>query len=310
MTTTGQLGQTPVELTSPQDDDLRLWSVTTIIDVLDKQGLMWWAAGRTADDAIDSEATWKAMLSDRGRLEAWKWLRMAHKRSPLNLLSATDLGGVAHSVCEQYALSGEKPDAAFISDLIYRKGGEFIDLDHETDTITQMLDQFDRWLQQFQPSYQATEVCVYSPTYGYAGQCDAFLTIDGTRFIADYKSSREPFDGQGRPKTPYPESVGLQLAAYRGAEMAAVWRPRRFEQFRRRYYALSPQEQELAVPVPEVDTGLVIMLTTQACDAYPIKCDDEVHTAFLYCLEMARWVNETSKTVMGEPLTPETRPDA
>jgi hypothetical protein len=29
--------------------------------------------------------------------------------------------------------------------------------------------------------------------------------------------------------------------------------------------------------------------------------------SFLYCLEMARWVNETSKTVLGEPLTPETK---
>lgn len=307
MTTTNQLGQEPVTLTGPADDDLRLWSVTTIIDILDKAGLMWWAAGRTADDAIDSEATWKAMLQDRGRVEAWKWLRMAHKRSPRDQLSATDLGSVAHSVCENYALTGVEPDTEFIRETIWRKGGDFIDLDAETDTVTLMLNQFDGWLQQFQPSYQATEVCVYSPTYGYAGQTDAFLTIDGVRFIVDYKSSREPFDGQGKPKTPYPEQVGLQLAAYRNAEMAAVWRPRRFEQFRRRYYALSPQEQELAVPVPEVDTGLVIQLTTHACDAYPIRCDEEVHMYFLYCLEMARWVNDVSKTVLGEPLTPETK---
>jgi hypothetical protein len=46
-------------------------------------------------------------------------------------------------------------------------------------------------------------VCVYSPTYGYAGQADAFLTIDQTRFLADYKTSREPYDGGGQLKTPY-----------------------------------------------------------------------------------------------------------
>lgn len=305
MTTTNQqLGQEPVQLTSPADDDLRLWSVTTIIDILDKGGLMYWAAAQAANEAIDSLATWQAMLHDRGREETVKWLRDAFRRRPKTLLSATDLGGVAHNVCETYALTGTKPDDDFIREAIYRKGGDFVDLDSEADTIGLMLDQFDKWLQQFTPSYQATEVCVYSPTYGYAGQCDAFLTIDGVKFIVDYKSSREPFDSQGRPKTPYPEQVGLQLAAYRHAEMAAVWRPRRFEQFRRRYYALSPAEQELAVPVPEVDTGLVIMLTTHACDAYPIKCDEEVHTYFLYCLEMARWVNDASRTVLREPLTP------
>jgi hypothetical protein len=147
-------------------------------------------------------------------------------------------------------------------------------------------------------------VCVYSPTYGYAGQSDAFLTIDGVRFIADYKSTRKPRDGRGQPKTPYPEQVGIQLAAYRNAEYAAVWRPRRFEQWRRRYYLLGPTERELAVPVPQVDTGLVIQITPEACEAYPIRCDEEVHEAFLFTLEAFRWVSETSKKVMGKPLVP------
>jgi hypothetical protein len=305
-TDTQQLGQAPVELTSPADDDLRLWSVTTIIDILDKKGLLYWAAAQAAEAAIDNLATWQAMLKDQGREETVKWLRNAFNRRPKYQLGAADLGTCAHSVCENYALSGTKPDEDFIREAVWRKGGEFVDLDSETAVVTKMLDRFDDWLQQFTPSYQATEVCVYSPTYGYAGQCDAFLTIDGVRFITDYKSSREPFDARGKPKGPYPE-VALQLSAYRNAELAAVWRPRRFEQQSRRYYALSPTEQELAVPVPEVDTGLVIYLTPEACHARPVRCGEEVHQYFLFCLEMARWVNEASKTVLGEPLTPETK---
>jgi hypothetical protein len=301
--TTPQLGQEPVDLTSPADDDLVCWSVTSIIDVLDKAGLMWWAAGMTADAAIDSQKTWQAMLEEGGRDQAWKWLRMAHKRRPKNQLSASDLGSVQHTVCETYALTGERPDEEFIRDHIFRKGGDFVDLDAETAVIGRMTDQFDKWAQRFSPSYQATEVCVYSDTYGYAGTADGFLTIDGVRFIFDYKTTRDPYDAQGRPKGPYPESVGLQLAAYRNADFAAVWRPRRFEKQFRRYYCLSPAERELAVPVPEVDQGLVIYITTEDCSAYPIRCDAPVHRSFLYCLEMARWVNETSKTVMGEPLS-------
>jgi hypothetical protein len=167
-----------------------------------------------------------------------------------------------------------------------------------------MLNQFDGWLQRFTPSYQATEVTVYSPTYGYAGQADGFLTIDGVRFLIDYKTTRDPFDSRGKLKTPYPEQVALQLSAYRHAEAAAVWRPRRFEKFRRRYYLLSATERELAVAVPEVDTGLVIQLSPESCESYPIRCDEEVHTAFLYVLEAFRWLQETSKTVMRDPLTP------
>lgn len=300
--TTADLGLEALDIDQADNEDLVLWSVTTIIGVLDKPALLYWAAEQTADAAIDSQATWQAMHDDEGREAAVKWLRDARFRRPKTRLSDTALGSVVHKVCETYALTGTKPDKAFVEQLVVHEGGPQVDIDAELHTVGLMLNQFDGWLHRFQPSYQATEVCVYNPTYGYAGQADAFLTIDGVRFIADYKSTRKPRDSQGRPKTPYPEQVGLQLAAYRNAEFAAVWRPRRFEQWRRRYYALSPAERELAVPVPEVDTGLVIQITTESCEAYPIRCDTEVHEAFLYCLEAFRWVQQTSKTVMGKSL--------
>src|SRR5262249_8182711 len=148
----------------------------------------------------------------------------------------------------------------------------------------------------------ATEVCVYSPVYGYAGTADAFLTVDGFRAIGDYKTSREALDSQGKPRTPYPEQVGLQLAAYRHAEFAAVWRPRRMEKFRRRYSLLSESERALAVPVPEVDGGLVIQITPESCEAYPMRCDAEVHRAFLYVTEAFRWAEQTSRTAMAPAL--------
>lgn len=302
MTTSPTLGLDAVEVDKPDDDDITLWSVTTIIGALDKPALLYWAAEQSASAAVDNLATWQAMLEDRGKEEAVKWLRDARFRQPKNILGAAVLGTITHNVCETYALTGVKPDREFIRELVAHHGTPQTDLDSETSVVTAMLDQFDGWLHRFQPQYQATEVCLYSPTYGYAGQADAFLTIDGVRFLADYKTTRQPFDSKGNLKTPYPEQVGLQLAAYRNAESAAVWRPRRFEKFRRRYYLLSSSERELAVPVPEVDTGLVIQLTPESCESYPIRCDSEVHTAFLYVLEAFRWMNETSKTVMSDPL--------
>jgi hypothetical protein len=301
--TTAELGQEAIDVAEQTEDDLVLWSVTTIIGVLDKPALLYWAAEQTANAAIDSLATWQAMLDDEGRDAAVIWLRDARFRRPKTRLSDTAFGSVVHKVCETYALTGQRPGKDLVGELIVYEGGPNVDIDAELDLIGKCLHQFDGWLQRFQPSYQATEVCVYCPEFGYAGQADAFLTIDGVRFLSDYKSTRTPRDGQGRPKTPYPEQVGLQLAAYRNADYAAVWRPRRFEKWRRRYYLLSATERELAVPVPEVDTGLVIQITSEACEAYPIRCDEEVHNAFLYALEAFRWMQETSKIVMGEPLT-------
>lgn len=302
LTAEATLGQQPVDVDRPEQDDLQLWSVTTIIGALDKPALLYWAAEQTAIAAIDNDKTWRAMVDDRGRDEAIKWLRDARFRRPKRLLSATDLGKVVHTVCEEYALTGTRPGRDYVVDLVRSHGDKTTDIDAETNLIGRMLQQFDRWLQRFTPSYQATEVCVYHPTYGYAGQLDALLTIDGVSFIADYKSSREALDSRGQPRTPYPEQVGLQLAGYRYAEHAAVWRPRRTEKYRRRYYLLSTAEQEMAQPVPQVDTGLCIQITPESCESYPIDCGPEAHRAFLHTLESFRWLQETSKTIMRGPL--------
>jgi hypothetical protein len=288
-----QLGLPAVDDATPAQGDLQLWSVTTILNALDKPALMYWSAEQSALAAVHFEKTWHAMLeddepgcdhTDAASCPAVKWLRDARFRKPKGMRSATELGELVHAACEEYALTGKRPK-----------------VDAE---VAPFIDRFDEWLDQFSPSYQATEVAVYNPELGYAGTADAFLTIDGVRYIADYKSSRKSIDSQGRPTTPYPEQVGLQLAAYRWCQYAAVWRPRRIEKFRRRYYLLGPDEQEMAQPVPPVDTGLVIHITPDSCEAFPIVCDEDVFDAYLAVQDAARWLFQTSKTVMGVPLVP------
>lgn len=288
-----QLGLPAIDDARPEDGDTQLWSVTTIIGALEKPALLYWAAEQTALAAVGSERTWKGMLADEDpdcrHLDAEscgviKWLRDARFRRPKGMRSATELGDLVHRACEAYALSGMRPE-----------------VDPE---VRPFLDAFDDWLQRFGPSYQATEVTVYHPDLGYAGTSDAFLTIDGVRYIADYKTTRKDVDAQGRPTKPYPEQVGLQLAAYRHARYAAIWRPRRHESFRRRYYLLSAAERGMAEPVPEVDTGLVIHITPSTCESFPIRCDEPVFESYLAAQDSARWLYQESRGVMGEPLVP------
>lgn len=277
-----ELGQEPIDV-KPEPDDLRYWSVTTIIGALDKPALVYWSANETAKAAVADRKAWLARLENEGEESAIEYLKGARFRRPRGERSAAQLGTEVHAACEQYALSGTRPD-----------------VDAE---VAPFVDQFDRFLQEWQPEYQATEVTVYSPTYGYAGTCDGFLNIDGQRLIIDYKTSRDSVDGRGKPKGPYPE-VALQLAAYRYAELAAVWRPRRMEQFRRRYYLLSQTEREVGVPVPEVDGGAVIYLTPDRYALHTIRCDEAVHQSFLFTLEAARWVFQLSNDVVGSEMTP------
>lgn len=291
MTTETLLGQPPIDQPNPDDGDRQLWSVTTIIGAVDKPALLYWSAEQTALAAVHSTSTWQGMLTDddpncghinAASCSAVKWLRDARFRRPKGLRSATELGTAVHAACESYALTGSPPE-----------------VDAE---VQPFLDRFDEWLQRFTPAYQATEVTVYHPELGYAGTCDGFLTIDGTRFIFDTKSSRNHLDSRGQPSTPYPEQVGLQLAAYRWARLAAVWRARRIEKFKRRYYLLSAAEQDMAQPVPEVDTGLVIHITPEGCEALPIICDEKVFEAYLAAQDVARWLWQDSRSVMGHPL--------
>jgi len=273
-------------------DDLQMWAVTTIIDALDKPALMYWSAEQSALAAVHEANTWRGMLADcpedcehssANECAAVKWLRDAHKRRPRQKRSATKLGQLVHAACEKYALDGRRPS----------------DIDDE---VLPFVQRFEEWCDRFQPSYEAVETVVYSPTYGYAGTCDAFLSIDGTRFACDYKTTRQPRDSNGREKTPYPE-VSLQLAAYRYADFAATWRPRRTERRRQRYYLLSPSEREWAVEVPKVEGGLCIQLTPESCEAYPVRCDTAAHRSFLYVQEAARWSYDQSRdAVKTEPL--------
>ena len=282
-----ELGLAAVDLKKPDDDDQRLWSITTIISVLDKPALIYWSAEQTAKAAVEHVDAWRAIQESSGTDEAVKWLAGARFRTPKGKRTAAQLGTDVHALCEEYALTGVRPDT-----------------DDETRPF---LDQFDRWLDRAQPSFQATEVVVYHPRFGYAGQADVFLTVDGWRANVDYKTSAKSFDKQGKPTGPYPE-VALQLAAARWAEMAAVWRPRRFESFRRRYYALSRAEIDMAVAVPEVDGSACLHITPEHCELYPVRTDEDVFERFLFVLEAARWVLQDAQTVLGDPVVFPERP--
>lgn len=278
---------TPVDVKKQEREDVALWSVTTILGALDKPGLLYWTGEQAALAAVRQQATWRGMLEDEGDTcdhgsarycGAVKWLRDARFRRAPGEKSAAELGTEVHAAAEEYVITGRRPDVS--------------------EDVEPFLRQFEAWCERVQPAYQAAEVTVYNPTYGYAGTADAFLTIQGQRLAGDYKTSQEPTDSKGNPKTPYPE-VALQLAAYVGAEFAAAWRPRRFEKWRRRYYLLSEAERAAAVPVPEVDAGLAILITPEYCHGYVVDVGPTTFTSFLYVQEAFRWQQETSRTVIA-----------
>lgn len=290
-------GQPPVDISSDEvaPEDVRHWSVTEILKAVgDPGGLIHWSAQETAKAATRSRKTWMAMEEEQGTKAAEDWLAGARYRKPKGQISDADFGKRLHELLEIWALTGERPVPTL----------DQFGLPDDVDNAQRCLDQFDRWLNDFQPEFLATEAAVFSPTYGYAGTMDAAARIQQVRFAIDYKSSRKSFDARGNPTKPYPDSVALQLAAYAKAELLATWRARRTEVIRKRYYLLNETERALAVPVPEVDAGLAIHITPEHCDAYPIAKLDQAHEYFLHAIDIARWIYQDSKTVMGGVLVP------
>ncbi len=271
-----------IDVAKPEPEDLRMYSVTTILGVLDKPALVYWAANETAEAAVRQSKYLAQRVESEGAESVARALSGARFASPPGQRTAKKLGTDVHEALEQLALTGNFPEV--------------------DDEVRPFLEQADKWMQKFQPTFEASEMTTYSPSYGFAGTLDSIMVVDGVRFLADFKTTRKTVDNRGKPTTPYPEQVGLQLAAYRYAEYAATWRPRRYEYQKRRYYLLGVDERETAEPVPEVDACLVLHLTPERCEAFPINADRTAFDAFLYTLECFRWVNDISKKIMGDPL--------
>lgn len=294
-----------IDVPQAGENDTKFFSVTTILKALHNPALEYWAIKRCAQDALDRQATWSAMLAEEGAAGTITWLCKARFRSPKLELGSDQLGSVVHKACEYYALNKQKPDKEWVADHIRALGSASIEVDSELAVVGRMLNQFDAWLQRFQPVYVAAEMPVYSERFGYAGSLDAILNIGGLNLITDYKTRREPLTARGEAQTPYPETC-LQLAAYRHADLGLVSRARRYETpQKRRYYLMSPEEKRtVSVPMEQVDGGLCIILTPQSCEAYPMNVSQEVFEFFLYTFEAWRWLEDVSKRVVGDVLVP------
>lgn len=164
----------------------RFMSVTTIIGLgVPKPALFHWAAFEAAQCAVDNIPALVQARGAEARKEMRTWIQHAAERKRD---TAADLGTLIHALLEARILGQPTPPL--------------------TDEEQPWVEAFDRFLNDWQPEYEATELTVANPEKGYAGTLDAIARIPALCgqevVLADYKTG----------KNVYPE-VGLQLAAYR-----------------------------------------------------------------------------------------------
>jgi hypothetical protein len=169
---------------NPDDATVKYPGVTSILGMLPKDFLRYWASKMVAECAVEELGT-VVQMTLRDPAAAIDHLKKAPDR---NTRKAADIGTAAHDLFELMARG--KPIGRVHPDL------------------EPFVRHFDEYLRVVKPEYHFLEETVWSDKHQYAGSFDAFATIDGEKVWVDNKTTRSGIH----------EEVGLQLAAYGNAD--------------------------------------------------------------------------------------------
>lgn len=256
---------------------IRLWSVTSLerLALGKGEGLVKYGKSTIAGIAFDKIKTLQAFVEDDDREGAVKYLL---DQEWAGVRKAAARGTDLHQAAEKLAL-GQEPE-------IEEHNRPF-------------LDQFVRFLEDFQPEFLMSEAPIYHLRYGYAGTCDGIVVIDGQRVLFDIKTTaHSKTSGKSRP--PFDEHI-LQICAYRHAELVGLL-AERVETHRGRYYSFDPDKH--SEPMPETDGAVCLVVSPHDYELIPVRANDEVFKAWLAVLALARFKEETAKVAVGPAITP------
>lgn len=248
----------------------KLRSVTTILGQgFPKPELVFWSANLTAADAFDTlPRLVRASLNPEAKEEAYDWLRKGHIRKKEE---RGDVGTAVHDLIEAKVL-GEPIPEALLAD----------------PEMAPYVDHFLRFVDDWQITFEASEMVVANYEHGYAGRLDYMLrspiiaellkVAANTLFMGDTKTG-----GELDEKGVYPEA-GAQMAGYRKAEVCWL-----------------RDGNKVSMP-PTHSTGIVLHLRPEGYRVMPLLCDDAVFAAFLHVQQVAEFKRVLSKSVVGEAL--------
>jgi hypothetical protein len=171
------------------ESGVKVPGVTSVLGMLPKDFLRYWAAKVVAEEAVADLGT-TVSIAMRDPAAAIDFLKRAPDR---NTNKAADTGTAAHDLFERLAK------------------GEVLGRVHPD--LEPFVRHFSEYLDVVQPEYHFMEETVWNDTHQYAGSFDAFATIQGEKVWLDNKTTRSGIHAE----------VGIQLAAYRYAE--AILRP-------------------------------------------------------------------------------------
>jgi plasmid stabilization system protein ParE len=242
--------------------DIRVPGVTSVVGMLPKPFLQYWAAKMTAELAVDS-FDFVSRMAERDRQGAVDYLKGASRRYTA---IRAEVGSNAHDLFERLMR------------------GEYVGRVHPD--LEPYRAHFVEFMRVVNPELVRAEDVAWSDRFQYAGSFDAILRVwigeDGKPtpdrsgephlLIVDWKTSKDT----------YPD-VSLQMAAYANADRI-----------------ISPDGT--SEPMPTFDGAAVLHVTPDQWAFKPVRIDPDVFEVFLTLRKVFTWDRETSKTVIGRAI--------
>ena len=185
------------------DGPLMYPSITTVAGMRAKDFLQGWYATMASKRALEMYA-WldrnphrAAEEISRVTRDRWGTQKRIAAAAPEYTRTAADFGTLVHAVCEDWGISGTRPDGARIGEIAAQMRADqgcFADEKDPQALIARAevrLDGYGRFLDDYQPEFLEVEQTVVNHTVGYAGTTDAIVKIGNTVLSADIKTSKK-----------------------------------------------------------------------------------------------------------------------
>lgn len=236
----------------PSRPDLNFRSVTTIIEHGHPKGaLKQWAANMAAKKAVEKiDELQKIVRVDP--VKAVNFLNGAHIEYANERAKNGDL---VHGAIEHYIRFNHKPKLS-------------------NKEAQNKLDQFDRFIDEWNPTITFSETTVFSIEHEYAGTADLGLIINGVPLVGDVKSGKSVWD-----------EAALQMAAYRFADFVAG-------------------AGDIELPMFEAEGGVILHLTENSYGLYPVNVSPETFQHFLNIREIYRFQYERDEKLRYKSVRP------
>ena len=228
-------------------------SVTSIEGYLPRRALQFWRGKMVAECAVEDFGVVADFVSKGNPSAAIDHLKRAPDRSSG---VAAKTGTDVHNLCEQIA-KGE-------------------DVGRVHPDLQGFIDQYRRFIVDFEPGFLEIEATAWSETYGYAGTLDFIAMVGGEAVITDIKTGKSGA---------WPD-VALQLSAYANAD----------------FIIDAAGERR---PLPQIDAAAVLTVRPDEYRLIPVRLGDDVFDTFKALIEVSKWEHDVSKTVIGKvPVDP------